>query len=106
MNAAAAAVKVPVATGLLAAIAISFGGTPVAHASGADDFVRQVRADGIGANVPRAQLITDAQEVCDMLDYQESAYQYLYQHSGVDRAHAAMFVAASVKYFCPQYPPG
>ncbi|WP_157900619.1 DUF732 domain-containing protein [Mycobacterium rhizamassiliense] len=79
---------------------------PVAHATGADDFVRQVRAQGIGVDTPDAALIKDAQEVCDMLDYQESAYQYLAAHSGLDRQHAAMFVADSTTYYCPQDAPG
>jgi hypothetical protein len=97
----------PMAIGILAAIAISVGGAaPVAHANGTDDFVRQVRAQGIGVNTPDAALVRDAQEVCDMLDYQESAYQYLTQHSGLDRQHAALFVTDSTTYYCPQYPPG
>ena len=41
-----------------------------------------------------------------MLDYQESAFQYLDQHSGLDDKQSAMFVTVSVKYFCPQVTPG
>ncbi|GBG35881.1 hypothetical protein NJB14197_41870 [Mycobacterium montefiorense] len=41
-----------------------------------------------------------------MLDYQESAYQYLDQNSGLNDKQSAMFVAVSVQYFCPQYTPG
>jgi hypothetical protein len=88
--------------GILAAIALSLGSAaPVAHATGADDFLRQVRADGIGINTPDAALIQDAKEVCAMLDYQEAPYQYLIQHTGLDRNQSAVFISASVKYFCP-----
>ena len=91
---------------VLATIAISVGSvTAVAHASGSGDFIRQVRGQGIGASVSDAALLRDAQEVCDMLDYQESAYQYLAQNSGLDRQHAALFVTDSTTYFCPQYAP-
>lgn len=97
----------PLAMGILAAIALSSGvATPVAHATATDDFLRQVRANGVGLHKSDAALIQDAQEVCDMLDYQESAYQYLDQHSGLDDKQSAMFVIASVKYFCPQLTPG
>jgi hypothetical protein len=106
MNGAAAAVKKPLALGILAAIALSLGAaTPVANATPTDDFLRQVRANGIGVNAPDAAVIEDAREVCDMLDYQERAYQYLNQHSGLDRNQSALFVAASVTYFCPQFAP-
>lgn len=104
MNVAAAAPKK--LAGMSAAITLLlFGATPIAHATPTDDFVRQVRANGIGLNVSDAGLVEDAQEVCDMLDYQESAYQYLDQHSGLNRNQSAFFVAASVTYFCPQYAP-
>ena len=93
--------------GILAAIALSSGGaTPVAHATGTDDFLRQVRANGVGLHKSDAALVQDAQEVCAMLDYQESAYQYLDQSSGLDDRQSAMFVTVSVKYFCPQDTPG
>jgi uncharacterized protein (DUF486 family) len=106
MNTAAAAVKMPKAIGIVAAIALSLGGaTPVAHAAPSDDFLAQVRANGIGVNVPDASVLKDAQEVCDMLDYQEKAYTYLNQHSGLNREQSAVFIRASVKYFCPQYAP-
>jgi hypothetical protein len=106
MNAAAAAVRMPIAIGILATIALFLGGgTPVAHATGTDDFLTQVRADGIGVNAPDAAVIEDAQEVCAMLDYQEAAYQYLNQHSGLDRNQSALFISASVTYFCPQFAP-
>ena len=36
-----------------------------------------------------------------MLDYQEGAFQYLYQHSGLDRPHAAMFLRDSVNLLLP-----
>ncbi|WP_165839701.1 DUF732 domain-containing protein [Mycobacterium montefiorense] len=91
--------------GILAAIALS-SGTPVAHASGTDDFLRQVRANGVGLHKSDAALVEDAEEVCAMLDYQESAYQYLDQNSGLNDKQSAMFVAVSVQYFCPQYTPG
>lgn len=91
--------------GIVAAIALS-SGTTVAHASGTDDFLRQVRANGVGLHKSDAALIQDAQEVCDMLDYQESAYQYLAQNSGLSAQKAAIFVTISVKYFCPQLTPG
>ncbi|BBX41236.1 DUF732 domain-containing protein [Mycobacterium simiae] len=104
MNVAAGRLKklaeISAATTLLVA-----GATPIAHATPTDDFVRQVRANGIGLNVADAALVQDAQEVCDMLDYQESAYQYLDQHSGLNRNQSAFFVAASVTYFCPQFAP-
>jgi hypothetical protein len=94
------------AIGILAASAIALGGAmPVAYATGTDDFVRQVRAQGIGVDTSDAALVRDAQEVCDMLDYQESAYQYLTAHSGLDRQHAALFVTDSATYYCPQYAP-
>jgi hypothetical protein len=106
MNVAAAAVKMPIAVGIFTAIALSLGGmTPVAQATPTDDFLRQVRANGIGVNAPDGAVIQDAQEICDMLDYQESAYQYLNQHSGLDRNQSALFIAASVTYFCPQFAP-
>jgi uncharacterized protein (DUF486 family) len=97
----------PIAMGMLAAIALSSGGTaPVAHATATDDFLRQVRANGVGLHKSDAALVQDAQEVCDMLEYQESAFQYLDQHSGLDDKQSAMFVTVSVKYFCPQFTPG
>jgi hypothetical protein len=99
----AAAVKIPVAIGMLATIALSSSGAAVAHADPTSDFLGQVRAQGIGVNQPDAAVIRDAQEVCDMLDYQEGAYQYLSQHSGLDRPHAAMFLRDSVTYYCPQF---
>jgi Protein of unknown function (DUF732) len=100
-----AAFMKPLAIGTLAAIALS-SGTPVANATATDDFLRQVRANGVGLHKSDAALVQDAQEVCDMLDYQESAVQYLDQHSGLDDRQSAMFVTASVKYFCPQFTPG
>lgn len=101
---AAAAVRKPL--GVLAGIALLLGvATPVAQATPTDDFLRQVRANGIGVNAPDASVIEDAREVCDMLDYQEGAYQYLNQHSGLDRNQSAFFVAASVTYYCPQFAP-
>ena len=42
---------------------------------------------------------------CAMLDYQEAAFQYLNQHSGLDRNQSALFLAASVTYYCPQFAP-
>jgi hypothetical protein len=97
----------PMALGILAAIALSSGGaTPVAHATTTDDFLRTVRTNGVGLHKTDGALIEDAEEVCDMLDYQESAFQYLDQHSGLNDQQAAMFVTASVKYFCPQFTPG
>jgi hypothetical protein len=97
----------PLTIGILAAIALSLGGTtPLAHATGTDDFLRTVRTNGVGLHKTDGALIEDAEEVCDMLDYQESAFQYLDQHSGLNDKQAAMFVAASVKYFCPQLTPG
>jgi hypothetical protein len=97
----------PTALGILAAIALSSGGaTPVAHATTTDDFLRTVRTNGVGLHKTDGALIEDAEEVCDMLDYQESAFQYLDQHSGLNDQQAAMFVTASVKYFCPQFTPG
>jgi Protein of unknown function (DUF732) len=97
----------PIAIGTLAAIALSSGATPpVAHATATDDFLSHVRANGVGLHKSDAALVQDAQEVCDMLDYQESAYQYLDQHSGLDDKQSAMFVTVSVKYFCPQVTPG
>ncbi|CDO85814.1 hypothetical protein AWC29_10615 [Mycobacterium triplex] len=104
MNAAAAVHK-PMAIGILAAIALLGVATPVANATPTDDFLRQVRANGIGVNASDAAVIEDAKEICDMLDYQEQAYQYLNQHSGLDRNQSAFFVAASVTYFCPQFAP-
>lgn len=101
---AAAAVKKPTAIGILAAIALFGGAMPVAHATTAD-FLNQVRAAGIGVNASDAALIEDANEVCAMLDYQEAAYQYLNQHSGLDRNQSALFITASVTNFCPQYAP-
>jgi hypothetical protein len=102
---AAIAVR-PLAAGILAAIALSLGSaTAVAHATGTDDFLRTVRTNGVGLHKSDGALVEDAEEVCDMLDYQESAYQYLDQHSGLDDKQAAMFVTASVKYFCPQFTP-
>ncbi|MEZ0354433.1 DUF732 domain-containing protein [Mycobacterium sp. pR1184] len=95
------------ALGTLAAFALSLGGaSPVAHATTTDDFLRTVRTNGVGLHKTNADLIEDAEEVCDMLDYQESAFQYLDQQSGLNDQQAAMFVAASVKYFCPQFTPG
>jgi hypothetical protein len=94
---AAAAVKKP--------LGISAGATPVAQATPTDDFLRQVRANGIGVNAPDGTVIEDAQEVCAMLDYQEAAFQYLNQHSGLDRNQSALFLAASVTYYCPQFAP-
>lgn len=106
MNTAAAAGKMPTAIGILAGIALALGGAiPVAHATPSDDFLREVRANGIGVNVPDAGVLKDAQEVCDMLDYQEKAYQYLNQHSGLSREQSALFIRSSVRYFCPQYAP-
>jgi hypothetical protein len=106
MNVAASAKRLPMAIGTVAAIAISLGGTAaVASADATSDFLTQVRSDGIGTNSPDSSLIEDAKAVCAMLDYQESAYQYLNQHSGLDRNQAALFVTASSKYFCPQYAP-
>ncbi|MCV7031122.1 DUF732 domain-containing protein [Mycobacterium sherrisii] len=104
MNVAAAALK-KLAGMSAATTLLLLGTTPIAHATPTDDFVRQVRANGIGLNVSDASLVEDAQEVCDMLDYQESAYQYLDQHSGLNRNQSAFFVAASVTYYCPQYAP-
>ncbi|MEE6136449.1 DUF732 domain-containing protein [Mycobacterium sp. 050128] len=98
----AAAVKKPTAIGILAAIALFGGAAPIANATTAD-FLTQVRAAGIGTNAPDGALIEDAQEVCAMLDYQEAAYQYLNQHSGLDRNQSALFITASVTNFCPQY---
>ena len=73
---AAATVRKPL--GILAAIGLLSGGAaPVAQATPTDDFLRQVRANGIGGNAPDGAVIQDAKEVCDMLDYQEGAYQYL-----------------------------
>ncbi len=103
MNAVAA--MRPIAIGILAAIAL-LSGPPVAHATGTADFLRQVRANGVGLHKSDAALIQDAQEVCDMLDYQESAYQYLAQQSGLNAQKADMFVTVSVKYFCPELAPG
>ncbi|CQD22239.1 hypothetical protein BN1232_05557 [Mycobacterium lentiflavum] len=100
----AAGVKKPMAIGILAAIALIVSAPPIAHATTAD-FLRQVRAAGIGTNAPDGALIEDAQEVCAMLDYQEAAYQYLNQHSGLDRNQSALFITASVMNFCPQYAP-
>jgi hypothetical protein len=97
----------PMTIGILVAGALSLGGaTPLAHATGADDFLRTVRTNGVGLHKTDGALIEDAEEVCDMLDYQESAFQYLDQHSGLNDQQAAMFVTASVKYFCPQFSPG
>lgn len=101
---AATAVKKPMAMAFLAALAL-FGGAPLAQATGTADFLNQVRAAGIGVNAPDAALIEDANEVCAMLDYQEAAYQYLTTHSGLDRNQSALFIAASVTNFCPQYAP-
>lgn len=90
----------------LAAIAISLGGaTPVAHATGTDDFLRQVRADGIGIGVPDGAVLEDAQEVCDLLDYQQSAYPYLARYAGLGPRHSAKFIADATTYLCPQYAP-
>jgi uncharacterized protein (DUF486 family) len=101
---AAAAVKKPL--GIMAAIGLlSAGAAPLAQATPTDDFLRQVRANGIGVNAPDAGVIQDAQEVCAMLDYQEAAFQYLNQHSGLDRNQSALFLAASVTYYCPQFAP-
>jgi hypothetical protein len=103
MNAAAAVCK---PLGILAVIGLLSGGAaPVAQATPTDDFLRQVRANGIGVNAPDGTVIDDAREVCDMLDYQEGAYQYLNQHSGLDRNQSAFFIAASVTYYCPQFAP-
>jgi hypothetical protein len=90
----------------LAAIAISLGNaTPVAHATGTDDFLRQVRADGIGVGVPDGAVLEDAQEVCDLLDYQQSAYPYLARYAGLGPRHSAKFIADATTYLCPQYAP-
>lgn len=106
MNAVSAVVKMLVVVAMLAVFALSWGGaTPVAHATGADDFLKQVRADGIGANTPDPTLIEEAKEVCDMLTYNQSPYQYLVQHAGIDPKPAALFVAASTTYFCPRFAP-
>ncbi|OBA58695.1 hypothetical protein A5647_19740 [Mycobacterium sp. 1100029.7] len=106
MNAAASAKRLSGAIAAVAAIALSLGGAaPIAYADATGDFLVQVRGDGIGTNSPDSALIEDAKAVCAMLDYQESAYQYLNQHSGLDRNQAALFVSASSKYFCPQYAP-
>ena len=106
MNAVSAAVRKPVAMGILTAIALYAGGAaPTANADPTGDFLNQVRSNGIGVNVPDGALINDAKEVCDMLDYQEKAYQYLIQHSGLDRPHAAIFIQASTTYYCPQFAP-
>ncbi|MEM6106224.1 DUF732 domain-containing protein [Mycobacterium sp. 050272] len=103
---AAAAVKKSMAMGILATIGLlSAVAAPVAQATPTDDFLRQVRANGIGVNAPDGAVIEDAKEICDMLDYQESAYQYLNQHSGLDRNQSAFFIAASVTYYCPQFAP-
>ena len=103
MNVTAAVTK---PLGILAAIGLlSAGAAPVAQATPTDDFLRQVRANGIGVNAPDGAVIEDAKEVCDMLDYQEGAYQYLNAHSGLDRNQSAFFVAASVTYYCPQFAP-
>lgn len=103
---AAAGVKKPMAIGILAAIGLWSGvSAPMAQATPTDDFLRQVRANGIGVNASDGQVIEDAKEICDMLDYQESAYQYLNQHSGLDRNQSAFFIAASVTYYCPQFAP-
>ncbi|GLE53471.1 DUF732 domain-containing protein [Mycobacterium montefiorense] len=103
MNAVAAARK---PLGILAASGLVLvGAAPVAQATPTDDFLRQVRANGIGVNAPDAAVIEDAQEVCAMLDYQEAAYQYLIQHSGLDRNQSAFFIAASVTYYCPEFAP-
>lgn len=93
------------ATAILAAFALS-SGMPVAHATKTDDFLSQVRANGVGLHKSDAALIEDAQEVCAMLDYEQSPYQYLVQNSGLNAQKAAMFVDVSVKYFCPQLTPG
>jgi hypothetical protein len=94
------------AIGALAAIAISLGSAmPVAHATGTDDFLRKVRADGIGVGAPDGAVIEDAQEVCDLLTYQQSAYPYLSQYAGLGPRHAASFIADSATFFCPQYAP-
>jgi Protein of unknown function (DUF732) len=101
---AAAAVRKPL--GILAVIGLlSAAAAPVAQATPTDDFLRQVRANGIGVTAPDAAVIQDGKEVCDMLDYQEGAYQYLNQHSGLDRNQSAFFIAASVTYYCPQFAP-
>jgi hypothetical protein len=90
----------------VAATAISFASAmPVAHATRADDFVRQVRADGIGAGASDSAIVEDAKEVCDLLAYQQSAYPYLSQYAGLGPRHAAKFVTDSTTYYCPQYAP-
>ncbi|PRI14669.1 hypothetical protein B2J96_15240 [Mycobacterium shigaense] len=91
----------------LAAIAILSGSaTPVAHATGTDDFLGQVRADGIGDGASDDAIIEDAKEVCDLLTYQQSAYPYLAQYAGLGPRHSAKFIADAATYFCPQYAPG
>jgi hypothetical protein len=94
------------ATAILATAAIALGGAiPVAHATGMDDFLRQVRADGIAVGVPDSSVIEDAQEVCDLIEYQQSAYPYLSRYAGLGPRHSAKFIADSTSYFCPQYTP-
>ena len=106
MSVVAAAKKMPLVMGTLAAIALSLCGlAPVAHADPTGDFLAQARAQGIGIGRPDAALIEDAKEVCDMLDYQEQAYTYLNQRAGLDRAHAALFLQDSVQFYCPQFAP-
>lgn len=92
--------------GVSAVIAISLGSAmPVAHATGTDDFLTQVRADGIGVGASDGAVLEDAQEVCDLLAYQQPVYPYLSQYAGLDQRHAAKFLADSATYFCPQYVP-
>lgn len=94
------------AIGVVAASAIALGGAiPVAYATGTDDFVRQVRAQGIGVGASDGAIVEDAKEVCDLLTYQQSAYPYLSQYAGLDRQHAALFVTDSTTFYCPQYAP-
>lgn len=94
------------AIGALAAIAISLGSaTAVAHATGTDDFLTKVRADGVGVGASDGAVLEDAQEVCALLTYQQSAYSYLSQYAGLDEKHATRFIADSATFFCPQYAP-
>lgn len=90
---------------VLAAIAILASATAVAHASGTGDFIRQVRADGIGAGASDGAIVEDAKEVCDLLTYQQSPYPYLSQYAGLGPRHSAKFVVDSATFFCPQYAP-
>jgi hypothetical protein len=91
--------------GALGLAAVATAGTAGAISSTDDSFLRDISAEGIAYDSPRAA-ISAAHEVCFALDDGADPVDLgmeILENTDLDTDQAALFVASSVDNFCPEY---